>query len=128
MLRARYNYSAFSRDRNWLNNASFNVASQTVFQETWPTLQSYNNYFGQADVLGTIRTGRLTHTILFGGDTLTLRSNTTDGPTRTGLPVSLGRPDYSRPMPFVTSSVMLPGSKTFQKGDSYRTISVCGIN
>jgi iron complex outermembrane receptor protein len=34
ILRTRYDYSAFSRDRNWLNNLSYNAATQTVLQES----------------------------------------------------------------------------------------------
>jgi iron complex outermembrane receptor protein len=114
--RARYNYSAFSRDRNWLNNSSFNVATQTVLQDIWPTLQGYSNYFGQLDVLGTVRASWMTHTILLGGDTLTVRQFTNNAPTLTGFPVSVIRPDYSRPMPFVASSVATAGPKNYQKG------------
>jgi iron complex outermembrane receptor protein len=101
--RGSWNLHYFHRDVKQVAAVSLAADGQTLNRRTNAFLQHYYNYFAQADVIGSFRTGPLTHTVVLGADSLLGRWNGSRNSLSTAAPIDIFNPVYGLPMNFAYS-------------------------
>jgi iron complex outermembrane recepter protein len=101
--RGTWNLHYFHRDVKQVAAVSLAADGRTLNRRTNAFLQHYYNYFVQGDVIGSFRTGPLTHTVVIGADSLLGRWNGSRNSLSTAAPIDIFDPVYGLPMNFVYS-------------------------
>lgn len=108
VLRNRVSYGSYSKFYQNVFPGAVNAAGTTVSISAYNNATERGNFFNQADLMFSARTGRVTHSLLVGSElgrqvTDNLRTTgffTTIGPTITSLSLPLESPTTSLPMEF----------------------------
>lgn len=120
ILRGTYNYNNFMRDNHMAYNTGFNPSTGDVTLTYWGQNLFYYTYYGRADVSGVVRFGRVTNSVVAGGDTMVLRSHGSS-PLPIVVPtVNLYHPDYNRWIPFPYGTPMGSVNKQKQLGGYFQ--------